>query len=773
MKSVKIGVEGHLSRLILVVLAVVLGVGFAAGAFFARASVDESVSSLIKTVVSADVYVKPQGSSVADLLMKPPSQQQFFDSAITGQVAVVTGAAIYAIYLGPVVLEGPDGQVVSSGRAPAIGIAADVNEVGQGRLIEGEFPISVKEIALEENTAARAGLKIGDPVKFVANGNQYADEVTVSGIVSYDAQLNGAVVVILNGIVARAIFSPPGTVPLLAVKAEGMTAEQLVDAIVSSVDPDFNAEVVLGSQERQTATNQINASFGYLNIILVLIGVAALVAAGFMVINVFSTAIRSQSKEIAQLKVMGVTSGQVMIAVITQAAILGAIGSVVGIILGFVLVVIAKGVINGTGLTLVVGWPFLGLLLSIVIGVALTVLAAIIGAASAASVKATQAVKEPIAPRMTMGIVRVVIGLVIGVVGAVAVILGLVGPNDVMMILAGAAAILVGAVLAGPLAMVVLSPVFAAPMRLFSPLTAQVAKGGITQNPRRAANATGVFILFTAVATALLVLAPSAGGAIENKLSSEIQTDFVLTPSADNGFIADMAAANVRQIPGTQVNAFGQAPLTVDASNTGGSGAALPAATVMYGPPESFTNIMGTKIVKGRADTFMDGLAVNKAYADANGLDLGKTISFIVAKNTPIEKKVNLNINLIIDSEFFPDMVVSSSWLNQEVDGHTRAQFMPVTVLLVTITDTTIEDTAFDQIVTKVSPYHSVTVQTRQEFVSVTDPRVTQVQAAAYAIAGVGLVLGIVALVSALGIGVSRRGPDVAMLKALGATRPQ
>ena len=763
MTGLETGIHGRRGRFILAVLAVIVGVGLASGAVFVRSSVHTSVHDWVNAMLGSDVYVQPKGSNLADVLMKPGSQQQFVPSATPGTVSSVSQVqAVYPVYIGQVTLLKSDNTVISSGWAPSLGISPDTSHVGAGDLLAGgAWPNNVTQVVLEQGTAQRAHLAVGDQINVVAAGSVL--KATVTGIVDYHTSLGGANLVVLNDIAARALFSSSGMLSYVGVQAkDGVTAQQLADAVSSNLGTDTNAQVVLGSEVRQQVIDRVDGSLDLLTGLLLLLGVVGAIIGGFLLANTFASSQRAQSSQIATLKALGASTDQVMRPVLRQALTAGVIGSVIGLVVGFLLNQVVLAVLSAKGVVLATGWPWLGGLLCLVGGVVLSAAAAWIGAYRAST--AAPAGAKP----SRLAAIRVIVGVVLLVGGIVLVVLGI-NQHSWGNTITSMVVIAVGVVLLAPALMTVLAPVFTAVLRPASAVGARLAAGSIRLNPRRAANIAGVFIITMAVATTALMLVSSAEGAQQSGLGKEISADYVLTPSQPNGIIPDSIVAQISQISNAKVAAFGSAPIQAEQD---GQGSPQP-ATVWFGPATAFADAVTTPIIEGSAADFGSGVAVNQAYATAHDIKLGDTINFTVAQNSPYQMQASLPVKLIIKSALFPDMVVPLSWLTGQIPAQTRAQFVPSTLVFIGTSDPGAAASLQSDVGQIVNQYQSFTLQTREAFTKAASPAEKGATVGAYAVMVVCVIVAILAIIGMLGQGVWVREHEFALVKALGADDEQ
>jgi lipoprotein-releasing system permease protein len=85
----------------------------------------------------------------------------------------------------------------------------------------------------------------------------------------------------------------------------------------------------------QVANQQLVAASQLRSIVAIAVSLTILLVAGFGIYNIMNMTVSEKIKEIAILKAMGFSGGDIKTIFLTQAAIIGLAGSVVGILLGY------------------------------------------------------------------------------------------------------------------------------------------------------------------------------------------------------------------------------------------------------------------------------------------------------------------------------------------------------------------------------------------------------------------------------------------------------
>lgn len=209
------------------------------------------------------------------------------------------------------------------------------------RLIEGEYPVDgANEVAIEKRTAEEYNLKVGDSVYFrILSPSKDTQEIgtteawTVTGIVFHPYTFSPKVSFYtslsdgnyITGTTGYSVFSARfvdyGTAEDEKENIANIIADETpyIPVFVQSEDP-ANNSLIQGAQ-------QISGTMGFLAIV-------ALIVSGFLVINVISSIVVEQKRQIGVMKSMGATRFDNFFMYAGIAFAYGVIGVIPGVIVG-------------------------------------------------------------------------------------------------------------------------------------------------------------------------------------------------------------------------------------------------------------------------------------------------------------------------------------------------------------------------------------------------------------------------------------------------------
>ena len=255
----------------------------------------------------------------------------------------------------------------------------------------------------------------------------------------------------------------------------------------------------------------------------VFLGIAVLTA-GIVVSNTFTTVYAGRLREIALLRLIGATSRQVRRTSLLDGALVGLAGAVLGIVAGIVLSVAGIAAINGaTDAHLAFGVPVALWLAPLTIGTLATTAAAFVAARSisrTSPVAALGSVATAARPAVRALRIRSVLGLVAfgggALLLAIGCVVGLVTPLGVLIGFAGGTCSILGTILAAPALLI--PPLRRAPVLLPRSGTLRIAAANLVQEPLRTART----VLAVTIGVALITMFTVAGTMWSSALTHEL-----------------------------------------------------------------------------------------------------------------------------------------------------------------------------------------------------------------------------------------------------------
>lgn len=257
---------------------------------------------------------------------------------------------------------------------------------------------------------------------------------TVSGIFKFGTtgNLAGATLAAFDPGTAEQVLGAPGTYTSISVAAEpGVSQTTLAERVRDALPP--GVEAITGEQLSKESSNSIKSALSFFNTFLLVFAGIALFVGSFIIFNTFSMLVAQRTRELALLRALGASRGQVTVSLLGEALTVGVIGSTAGLGLGVLVALGLRALLSAFGTTLPEGGlAFLPhtVLWSYVVEVGVTVVAALLPARRAARIPPIAALRDEVAlPERSMRR-RAVVGVVLTAAGAALMATGLVGTSD-------------------------------------------------------------------------------------------------------------------------------------------------------------------------------------------------------------------------------------------------------------------------------------------------------------------------------------------------------
>ncbi len=627
------GLLGRKLRSVLTAFAIVLGVATVSGTYVLTDSISDAFDNIFTSVYrGTDAAIT--GKAAFDLSdqsgVTPPS----FDESLLPKVRALpdVAAAIGGVG-GEAQLIGSNGKVIQFGGAPNLGFSVDPSQPQFNSLtiVEGRWP-RAGQFVVDTSTAGKKHIEIGDTLRVQAQGS--AVPLRVSGLVKFGAvaSIGGATLAGFDLSTAQALFHKPGKLDQIRIASKpGVSQAALVKEIRSILPPE--TQVRSGSGQAKKDAKDTKAFLSFLQTFLLAFGGIALFVGAFVIANSLSITIAQRTREFATLRTIGASRRQILRSVLVESLVVGVLASVTGLFLGLAL---AKGLFalfEALGFTL----PNSGLLLetrtiivSLLVGILVTILASLRPAMRATRVPPIAAVREGATlPPGRFARYRGVGSGALAVVGFAALAFALFVPGlstTHILIFMGLGALLVffGVALFSSNIVVPLATVIGAPGARFGGAPGLLAQENAQRNPQRTGATAAALMIGLALVTLVAMLAQGIRSSFFSSVDKLWATDYAVTAENNYSPIPTSVEKPLHTVPGVK------AIIGVRAGEARIFGSRDMLSAVDRGASEVFKLdwVEGSQAVLDSLGT--SGALVSKDFAKDHHLSVGSTVQLLV-----------------------------------------------------------------------------------------------------------------------------------------------
>jgi putative ABC transport system permease protein len=625
------GIMARKLRLALTAVSIVLGVAFVSGTFvltdtlnatFDRifGNAEAGVSVVVRGTESFTPSAGGNGSGAVDERGLVPDSVLTQVRAVPGVASAIGVANGYAqlVY---------HGKAVGNGSAPTLG-SAWVGDVPANPLhvVRGRPPAADGEVLIDQHSADKFHIPVGAQAQAIAAGTTVP--VTVVGVVRFgsDSTLAGAALTTFTPAQAqRLLLGQPGVWTTVQATAAAGVSQPVLAARIASALHDPTVQVMTAKAYVADQSKRFKDQLKFFNILLLVFAFIAVFVAVFIIFNTFTVLVAQRTRELALLRALGAGRGQVLGAVVGEAALVGLIAGVVGLLGG---VLVAAGlraliqVLSGGGLTTVsLQVQPRTVLVSIVVGFAVTVVAAMLPAIRASRIPPVAAMSDdyvlPAASlrrRTRLGAAALLIGVAVLVHG--------VSAGSALEIGIGAVAAFRGVVALSPL---LARPIVGGLGRLLPRLwgtPGQLARENALRNPRRTAATASALMIGIALTTTMSIMAASIVTSANAAIDKSVGADFIIT-AKNFGPVPDTVARDVARVPGVgAVTSFREGAMKVGSATVQVQGVT----------PGSVADTLKLDVVTGSTSSLAAGdVLVDKQTATDKHLRVGSVLAVTFA----------------------------------------------------------------------------------------------------------------------------------------------
>lgn len=747
-------VLSHKARLLMTVLAVMLGVAFVSGTLvftdtLGNAFRNQSAKNYDDVAVAVTTYADQRDAETPGVDAAALKRIQGLDgvASATGRVSGFAGVA------------GPDGKLIGDGWSNTGGNFAPGKDGkdAQYAFTDGTGPTADGRIALDEDTAEKGEYEVGDKVRVATNGP--VKEYTLAGVfTTEDGAVNaGGSLVLFDTTVAQKLFLRPGEFQDVSVAAaSGASDQQLLAAVKPLLPKDAEAETgkVVADKEAEQAEGGLNK----INQMLLAFAGIALFVGIFLIANTFTMLVAQRTKELALLRAVGASRRQVKRSVLLEAAVVGLIASVIGFALGVGLATAMRSAMGLIGGKIPAGPLVVApatVIAAFAVGVLITVLAAWLPARRAARIPPVAAMNSMYSAATVKSLVlRNSIGAVITLLGGAAVMAGAAqsGTSAKLAIAAGAFLALIGVIILIPLlSRPVIALVRPLLQRLFG-VSGKLAAQNAVRNPRRTGATASALAIGLTLVTGISVLGVTLGQAVDRMTTDNVKADYMVSMASGESLDESALTALEKADGVTAVSPTQSVSLDIGKTSLSASGVT----------PGDVQKVLNIDTLSGSIDSLGSGaIAISEKTAKSHGWKTGDSVPVTYED----DKKENLRIGALYkDNDFLSRVLIP----RETVAPHEGSASIPRVWLK---TDGGASAANEQAVVDALGDNPGMSVMDRQDIRDEFGGTINLAMNIMYGLLAMALLIAVLGVVNTLAMSVFERQQEIGMLRAIGLDR--
>jgi putative ABC transport system permease protein len=767
------GLAGRKLRAVLTAFAIVLGVAMVSGTYVLTDTIDKAFTNLIgETYAETDARITGKAVDI-DIEFESAAtpgvpETMVEDVRALPSVAVAAGTVVDEETL----LLDKEGKAIAPDAptfAFGLDFSSELERFNPTNLVTGRWPSGPTETVIDAGTADRESYRVGERIGVSAAGPVRDFEIV--GIAQYGGvdSIGNATFAVFDVETAQALLAKEGELDEIFVAAKKrVSPEQLVRELRVSLPS--SVEVMTGTESAEEETEEMSAFTDIIRYFLLGFAGLALFVGSFVIFNTLSITVAQRTREFATLRTIGASRRQVLGSVMVEALVIGFVSALIGLGLGIGLAYGLKVLFAAFGAEL----PEVGLVLavrtvivSLSIGVVVTLLAGLLPAIRATRVPPIAAVREgAVLPKSRLAFLTpyagaAIVALAVALLGYSLFVDDMGTAKRLLSLAGGCIALFVGVALLSARLVRPLATAVGWPARRLGGVAGKLAQSNAQRNPGRTAATAAALMIGVALVTFVAVLATgmkaSNGAAIER----QVVADYVVT--SQDGYSPFVAAA------GDVVGSAPQAQVVTSVRSELGK---------VAGSGEYVTGIEPGTIARAYRFQWKDGsdavltrlgrngAVIDDGFAEQKDLRLGDAFPLLTSSG----KRLELEVKAIYEPPPFYPLLGSVSIAQATFDSVFERPHNLFTFVNVPADPS---DGARRSLETALAGFPDTKVQTRSEWIAAQGADFDEFLQILYVLLGLSVVVSLFGMVNTLVLSMHERTRELGMLRAVGMTRRQ
>ncbi len=742
----------HKARLAMTALSIVLGVAFVAGSFVFTDTINARFETLFTDVYAGvDATVRPDESITA-------TANPSMDDSVLESVLAVDEVSLAAGSVGGYAqVIAPDGTPVGGQGPPTLGFSwVDVPSLNALRISEenGRPPAANDEVAIDVATATANELSVGDLIDVQTEQGLGTYEIVGLANFGTEDNLAGATLTVFSLEEAQRVFGLEGRLSAIdIVGSDGVEQTALVESVSAVVPSEL--EVVTGDQQTQEELDGVTEGLGFLSTALLAFAAVAVFVGAFVIQNTFRITVAQRTRELALFRAVGASSRQVTVSVVFEALVVGTLASAIGVAGGIGVAELIKTGMDAVGVGLPEGPLTLEprtIVIAMLVGVVVTVSAAVLPALKAARIPPVAALSEPVARAARKSLrTRAIIGTLLVAVGIGSMTTGLLIEASSSLALVGTGALLLflGTSTLAPLVAIPFSKFISAPFR---GITGKLARDNTARQPRRTASTASALMVGVALVAFVSIFAASIKASVGDTLDEAFPTDLAFASTNFTVGVSPVAVATLDELEETEV---------VSSIYTGTFSVEGTELNVFGVDQETVGAVYDAKPTIDLA-TLGEGVLVQESLLDANDWAEGETIPI----EYPNGKTVDTEIVGTFEDQTFGNYMISDEVFTSNVGEFIQIAFASLAPG-VTLEEGKAATTE------ALAEFPTIDINTKSDQIAEAEASVDQLVALFSGLLGLALVIAVLGIANTLALSIVERTREIGLLRSIGMVRRQ